>query len=115
MGDETMYPSAAKSGPSGQPDERSARGVKQSADYWAVAVNETPLNRLRYYDALIARPGYLDGPGQREAVKARIGEIIRESDASAILGEPSLVGMIRFLFGEKGLTRLKERAKAAHG
>ena len=117
MGDEYNYPpSAAKSGPSGQPDEREARGVKQSAEYWAIAVRELPLNRLRYYDALIARPGYLDGPGQREKVKQRIGELIRETDVKAILGDPSLVSMVRFLFGERGLARLKEReaAKQAH-
>jgi hypothetical protein len=112
MGDYQQYPpSTAKSGPQGLPDERGAREMKQAGEYWAVAVRETPLNRLRYYDALIARPGFLDEPGQRERVKARIGELIRENDAVAILGDPSLVSMVRFLFGVKGLERLRERAK----
>ena len=115
MGDEYGYaPSAAKSGPLGQPDEREARGVRQSAEYWAEAVRETPLNRLRYYDALCARPGYLDDPGQREKIKARIGELIRETDPAAILGDPHLVTMVRWLFTEKGLVRLRERAKQTH-
>ena len=114
MGDEALYPPSPKSGPKGLPDEREARAIKQAADYWAVAVRETPLNRLRYYDALIARPGYLDGPGQREAIKERLGQLIREIDATAILGDPSLVSMVRFMFGERGLARLREKVKSQH-
>jgi hypothetical protein len=114
MGDERQYfPSAAKSGPQGLPDERQAREVKQSADFWAMAVRESPLNRLRYYDALIARPGFLDEPGQREKIKNRVGELIRELDAAAVVGDPNLASMVRFLFGAKGYERLKDRAKTA--
>ena len=52
MGDEYSYaPSAAKSGPKGLPDERVARAVERSASGWDEAVRNSPLNRLRYYDA----------------------------------------------------------------
>ena len=112
MGDEYTYArSAAKSGPLGQPDEREARGVRQSANYWAEAVRESPINRLRYYDALCARPGFLDDPEQRDRVKNRVAELIRETDTAAVLGDPHIIGLIRWLFGEKGLVRLRERAK----
>jgi hypothetical protein len=31
-----------------------------------------------------------------------------------VLGEPQLVTMVRYLFGEKGLKRLREKVKSQH-
>jgi hypothetical protein len=50
-------------------------------------------------------------PDEVERLKGRVGELIRETDPAAILGDPHLVTMVRWLFTEKGLVRLRERAK----
>jgi hypothetical protein len=112
MGDEFMYsPSvytgAGKSSPQDKLDDRSAYAVKNSADYWTQAVTENPLNRLRLLDAKLARPGV-----DVESIKARAGELIREIGAAKVLGDPDCVGLVRQLFGQRGVDRLKERASA---
>jgi hypothetical protein len=112
MGDEYSYPpSAAKSGPKGLPDERVARAVERSASGWDEAVRNSPLNRLRYYDALLARTAFSGDAGERERIKMRVGELIREIGASDVLTDPGVIGLVRELFGEKGVLRLKERAR----
>lgn len=112
MGDEFMYPpSAGKSGPSGQPDDRGARLVKQAAAAWDSAVQESPLQRLRYYDARLARSGFVNDPAERERVKTRVAQLIREAGAKVVLSDPHVVCMVRELFGERGVLRLKERAQ----
>ena len=83
-------------------DEGAIRG-------WEVAFRESPVHRLRYLDALLART---TDPLQVERIKTRAGELIREVGATAVLADPSLISMVRFLFGVKGLERLRERAKA---
>jgi len=112
MGDEYSYPpSAAKSGPQGLPDERVARAAERSASGWDEAVRSSPLNRLRYYDALLARTAFLGNAGEQEKIKIRVGELIREIGASNVLSDPSAVGLVRQLFGERGVVRLKDRAR----
>jgi hypothetical protein len=113
MGDEYSYPpSAAKSGPKGLPDERVARAVERSASGWDEAVRNSPLNRLRYYDALLARTAFSGDAGERERIKMRVGELIREIGASDVLTDPGVIGLVRELFGEKGVLRLRERANS---
>jgi hypothetical protein len=113
MGDEYSYPpSAAKSGPKGLPDERVARAVERSASGWDEAVRNSPLNRLRYYDALLARTAFSGDAGEREKIKIRVGELIREIGAPDVLADPGVVGLVRELFGEKGVLRLKDRANS---
>jgi hypothetical protein len=112
MGDEHGYlPSAAKSGPKGLPDERVARAVERSVSGWDEAVRNSPLNRLRYYDALLARTAFSGDAGEREKIKIRVGELIREIGASDVLTDPGVIGLVRELFGEKGVLRLRERAR----
>jgi hypothetical protein len=82
-------------------DEGAIRG-------WEVAFRESPVHRLRYLDALLART---TDPLQVERIKHRAGELIREVGATAVLSDPSLISMVRLLFGVKGLERLRERAK----
>jgi RNase P protein component len=114
MGDEYIYPpSAAKSGPQGLPDERLARGIERNAAHWDEAVRSSPLNRLRYYDALLARTAFSGNAGERERIKIRVGELIREIGAPDVLTDPDVVGLVRELFGEKGVTRLKDRARTS--
>jgi hypothetical protein len=108
MGDEFVYqPSVGKSSPQDKLDDRSAYAVKNATEYWSQAVTENPLNRLRLLDARLARPGV-----DIESIKARAGELIREIGAAQVLSDPDCVGLVRQLFGEKGVTRLKERAAA---
>lgn len=110
MGDEHQYtPSAGKSGPQGQPDDRVASLIRQSSESWQQSMRENPLNRLRYLDAKLARIG-LDSPEIPE-LKARAGELIRELPAEDVLGDPGCVGLVRQLFGERGVQRLRERVK----
>lgn len=107
MGDEYQYgPSAGKSSPQDKLDDRSAHAVRSSADHWASAVTENPLNRLRLLDAKLARPGV-----DVEAIKARAGELIRELGAAKVLTDPDCIGLVRQLFGQRGVDRLRERAK----
>ena len=108
MGDETLYPKLEVS----QKDLNLQHQEKKILDHWEESFKESPVQRLKYLDALLART---TDPDKVERIKWRVAELIRESDASAILGEPHLVTMIRYLYGEKGLKRLKERAKAANG
>jgi hypothetical protein len=62
-------------------------------------------------DAVLCR---VTDPDEVERLKGRVGELIRETDPAAILGDPHLVTMVRWLFSEKGLVRLRERAKQTH-
>ena len=111
MGDQHQYlPSVGKSGPQGKPDDQSEWLIKQSAAAWNRAVLESPLQRLRYYDARLARAGFSGDPAEREQVKTRVAELIRETGAATVLTDPDVVSMIRELFGEKGVQRLKDRA-----
>jgi hypothetical protein len=97
MGDEKLY---LKSKPS-QPKEEIGQS---SGRMWDVLVRESPLNRLRYLDAVLARGGDVD--------KDRVAELIREAGPKACLSDPDAVGLIRQLFGERGVERLKHRANS---
>jgi hypothetical protein len=104
MGDEYVYSPSAKT--EKKVPDRSDFAVNASADYWATAVTENPLNRLRLLDAKLARPGV-----DVESIKARAGELIRELGAATVLTDPDCVGLVRQLFGQRGVDRLRERAK----
>ena len=105
MGDEYVYSPSAK--PEKKVPDRSEFAINSSADYWATAVAENPLNRLRLLDAKLARPG-----ADVEAIKARAGELIRELGAEAVLTDPDCVCLVRQLFGEPGVKRLRDRVKS---
>lgn len=107
MGDEFVYqPSVGKSSPQDKLDDRSAFAIKSCAEHWATAVTENPLNRLRLLDAKLARPG-----ADVAAIKARAAELIRELGAEQVLTDPDCVCLVRQLFGQRGVDRLRERAK----
>jgi hypothetical protein len=98
MGDETLYPESKPS----QPREDIGQSARRM---WDEMVRESPLNRLRYLDAVLARGGEVD--------KDRVAELIREAGAKACLSDPDAIGLIRQLFGERGVERLRHRASSS--
>lgn len=108
MGDEFQYRAAMPDAPR-QSGEQEAREITRNRQHWDEAVREKPINRLRYYDALLARPAFREA-GERERIKPRVAELVRELGATVVLSDPAGIGVVRELFGEKGVQRLKERA-----
>ena len=95
MGDETTYPENKPS----QPRE----DIGQSARVmWDELVRESPLNRLRYLDARLAAGAEID--------RERVAQLVREAGAKAVLSEPDAVGLVRQLWGERAVERLRDRA-----
>lgn len=73
MGDVHQHlPSVAKPGPTGQPGEQETRQVQRSRAYWDEAVRQSPLQRLSYYDARLARAGLSGDPAERARTKVQI-------------------------------------------
>ena len=73
MGDVHQHlPSVAKPGPTGQPGEQETRQVQRSRAYWDEAVRQSPLQRLSYYDARLARAGFSGDPAARARTKVQI-------------------------------------------
>ena len=70
---------------------------------WDTLVRESPLNRLRYLDARLAQGATVD--------LNRVAELVREAGAKAVLSDPDAIGLVRQLFGERGVIRLKDRAR----
>lgn len=108
MGDEFQY-RAAMPDALRQSGEQEAREITRNRQHWDEAVREKPINRLRYYDALLARPAFREA-GERERIKPRVAELVRELGAAVVLSDPAGIGVVRELFGEKGVQRLKQRA-----
>jgi hypothetical protein len=107
MGDEFQYQSSSVQSKSSQKiEDRSEYASRNSADYWAESVTQNPLNRLRLLDAKLARPN-----ADVDSIKGRAAELIREIGAVKVLSDPDCVSLVRQLFGERGVARLRERAK----
>jgi hypothetical protein len=71
---------------------------------WNSAVQESPLNRLKFYDAQLARGV--------EVNRDRVAELIREAGAAAVLSDRDTIGLVRQLWGEKAVEKLRARVKA---
>ena len=72
----------------------------------------TPLGKLKAADAYLAR--ITVGPWEvrklrMDELKGMIGGLVREADPAAVLGDPHVCGMVRHLWGEPGVNRLKRR------
>ena len=75
---------------------------------------KTVIGRLHLADAYLARINVGDWEQRqekREWLKTRVGPLVREADPAAILGDPGLIGLVRELFGERGVMRLRDRVK----
>lgn len=103
MGDEYTY-SPTVTTEKAKPSHNLEHQLHSNAATWNELVQKSPLHRLRFYDAQLARGLEID--------KTRVAELVREAGASAVLADPDAVGLIRQLFGEPGVQRLKQRARA---
>ena len=69
----------------------------------------TPLNRLKLCEAYLARLTISPDADAMERLKDSTAAALRSADAAEVLGHPHLMSMVRQLFGERGLNRLKAR------
>ena len=69
----------------------------------------TALNRLKLCEAYLARLTINPDPDALERLKDSTAAALRVVDAAEVLGHPHLSSMVRQLFGERGLNRLKNR------
>jgi hypothetical protein len=104
MGDEFHKWPAQKPAPEPAPD-RTSWAQKASAEFWSSVTD--PAGRLRFYAARLAR---LDR-SRLDAFRAEVGAVIRETDPKVVLDDPHVVGMVRELFGERGVMRLREKVR----
>ena len=75
-----------------------------------------PLAKLKLADALLARYNVRnDEPGHDERMEwlqERVADLLRESDAKLVAGDPSLTAMICQFWGERGVKKIHARAAA---
>ena len=74
----------------------------------------TPSHRLKLCEAYLARLTLSDPPDRDavERLREAAATALRIADAIEVLNDPHLSGMVRQLFGERGLGRLRERSRA---
>jgi crotonobetainyl-CoA:carnitine CoA-transferase CaiB-like acyl-CoA transferase len=96
-------------------DKQKAADVARHAeqDEWAAKAwgkqEPTPINRLKLCDAYLARLTFSDDKDAIERLRDAAAAALRIADAIEVLNDPHLVGMVRQLFGERGLGRLRNR------
>jgi hypothetical protein len=73
------------------------------------AQEPTSLNRLKLCEAYLARLTISPDPDALERLKDSTAAALRSADAAEVLGHPHLNSMVRQLFGERGLNKLKKR------
>ena len=76
---------------------------------------KTVIGRLHLCDAYLARISvgeYSQRAERTDWLKGYIGPLIRQADPKAIVGDPHLTGMVRQLWGEAGVTRLRDKVAA---
>ena len=66
---------------------------------WNDLLRQSPLNRLRFYDAQLARGINVD--------KDRVAELVREAGPAAVLSDRDAIGLVRQLWGERAVEKLK--------
>ena len=69
----------------------------------------TPLNRLKLCEAYLARLTISPDADAMERLRDSTAAALRSADATEVLGHPHLMSMVRQLFGERGLNKLKKR------
>ena len=87
---------------------------ERSTAFWN-KLEPTPLNSLKKCEAILSRYN-VTGDSLNVDKMTRLSEVvaghIRNCDPTDVLGEPNLHVMVRQLFKEAGVRRLKERAAA---
>ena len=89
---------------------------------WAAQANikmweerQDVIGRLHLADAYLARISvgeWSDREIRKDWLKGQVGPLIREADPKDVLGDPNLCGMVRELFTERGVTRLRDKLNA---
>lgn len=97
-------------------DKQRAADVARHAeqDEWAARQwgkqEPTPLHRLKLCDAYLARLTVREADKDAwDRLRDAAAAAIRDADPKEVLNDPHLVGMVRHLFGERGLGRLRNR------
>ena len=98
MGDEYTY-SPTVNTEKVKPSHNLEHSLHSNLVTWNELVRQSPLNRLRFYDAQLARG--------LEVNKDRVAELIREAGPAAVLSDRDVIGLIRQLWGEKAVEKLK--------
>jgi hypothetical protein len=105
MGDEfTYFPSKSVQTEKPKPSHNLEHQFHSNQAMWNSAVRESPLNRLKFYDAQLARGVDVN--------RDRVAELIREAGAVAVLSDRDTIGLVRQLWGEKAVEKLRARVKA---
>jgi len=105
MGDEfTYFPTKQAQTEKPKPSHNLEHQFHSNQVMWNESVRESPLNRLKFYDAQLARGV--------EVNRDRVAELIREAGAAAVLSDRDTIGLVRQLWGERAVERLRARAKA---
>ena len=91
----------------------------RSQAYWDKHGLSDDLGRLKLCEALLARYTLRSdeiGHGDRmEQLRNVVADCMQSVSSIKVLDNPSLLSMIRHLWGEKGVNRLKARAKTERG
>ena len=96
-------------------NERWQQTQDRNAREWDKHLGE-PLAKLKLADALLARYNVRsDEPGHDERMEwlqERVADLLRESDAKLVAGDPNLTAMICQFWGERGVKKIRARAAA---
>ena len=98
MGDEYTY-SPTVNTEKVKPSHNLEHQLHSNSATWNELVRQSPLNRLRFYDAQLARG--------IEVNRERVAELVREAGPAAVLSDRDVIGLIRQLWGEKAVEKLK--------
>jgi hypothetical protein len=98
MGDEYTY-SPTVNTEKVKPSHNLEHSLHSNLVTWNELVQQSPLNRLRFYDAQLARG--------IEVNRERVAELVREAGAEAVLSDRDAIGLVRQLWGERAVERLK--------
>ena len=98
MGDEYTY-SPTVNTEKAKPSHNLESQFHSNLATWNDLLRQSPLNRLRFYDAQLARGINVD--------KDRVAELVREAGPAAVLSDRDAIGLVRQLWGERAVEKLK--------
>ena len=98
MGDEYTY-SPTVTTEKAKPSHNLESQFHSNLATWNDLLRQSPLNRLRFYDAQRARGMTVD--------KDRVAELVREAGPAAVLSDRDAIGLVRQLWGERAVEKLK--------